>query len=109
VSGLGAVVEAPAAIRYARRMPKQRQTFVNDQQVPIYISIEPVPDCFELEPGDRLTLIADRPPTGFTPQVNFINGTELVIWPEADYEVLINDEPAKDRSWKFKHHPGEWA
>jgi len=88
-------------------MPRVQQTFANVKDTPIYISVEMRPDCFELEPGDKLTLIWDGPETGDISQVNFVNERELVIWPEgpgwAEVEYLINGAPAADRSWDFKH------
>jgi hypothetical protein len=82
-----------------------RQTFSNEQDAPIYISIEPTPDCFELEPGETLTLIYEVPEAGDALLVNFISETELVIWPMGteEPEVLINNSSAEGRSWKFKH------
>ena len=38
-------------------MPFAQQTFVNEQSGPIYISVEPWPWCYELEPTEKLTLI----------------------------------------------------
>jgi hypothetical protein len=84
---------------------RAQQTFVNEQQGPIYISIEPTPDCYELEPGERLTLIYALPEDGDAIEVRFINPRELVIWPATaeEPEVLIDGKRAEDRSWKFRH------
>ena len=86
-------------------MLRTQQTFNNDRDVPIYVSVEPWPHCFELEPGDRLTLIWDVAESDGPTQVNFINERELVVWPGclADLTILFNDGPAEGRSWKFKH------
>jgi hypothetical protein len=88
-------------------MVKARQTIVNRKDGPIYISIEVNPDCYELEPGDRLTLIYDVPIEGDALEVEFINDRELVIWPNGESEpaVLINGASAQGRSWKFRHQP----
>ena len=87
-------------------MARTQQTFINDKDSPIYISVEIWPECFELEPGDRLTLIWNAAEDRDAAQINFINERELVVWPEGDIdemEFLINDQPARDRSWDFKH------
>ena len=85
-------------------MTRARQTIVNRKDGPIYVSIEPFPDCYELEPGERLTLIHDLPEEGDAPTVDFINDRELVVWPTGDPPaVFINGEKAERRSWKFKH------
>jgi hypothetical protein len=85
---------------------KTQQTFENDKDGPIYISVEPWPECFELEPGDRLTLVWNAPATGDASQVNFINERELVVWPNGDIDdlvILFNGGSSADRSWNFKH------
>lgn len=87
-------------------MAQMQQTFVNKRDGPIYISVEPWPECFELEPGDRLTLIWDARPTGETAQVDFINERELVVHPEGaldEMQFLINGKPAREKSWDFRH------
>lgn len=87
-------------------MAKVQQTFRNDKDSPIYVSVEPWPECFELEPGEELTLIWDAPDSGETAQINFINERELIVWPNGDIDkiqYLINDEEAEGRSWTFKH------
>jgi hypothetical protein len=83
-----------------------QQTFVNDKAGPIYISIEPWPDCYELEPGERLTLIYAQPTEGDALTVSFINERELVIWPAEltpKPRILIDGTSAEKRNWKFKH------
>jgi len=85
---------------------RTQQTFENDRDDPIYVSVEPWPECFELEPGDKLTLIWNAPATGDASQVNFINERELVVWPNGDIDkivILFNGGPSDGRSWKFKH------
>jgi hypothetical protein len=87
-------------------MVQMQQTFVNKKDGPIYISVEPWPECFELEPGDKLTLIWDARSTGEAAQVDFINERELVIEPSGAIDrmqFLINGEPARERSWDFRH------
>ncbi len=87
-------------------MARTQQTFVNEKDGPIYVSVEPWPECFELEPGDKLTLIYDAEDIGDAVQVNFINDRELVLWPNLasdEIEFLLNGQNAEDRSWKFKH------
>ena len=87
-------------------MARTQQTFVNEKDGPIYVSVEIWPECFELEPGDRLTLIWNAAEDRDACQVSFINDNELVVWPEGEIDgmqLLINGEPARDRSWKFKH------
>ena len=87
-------------------MAQMQQTFVNKRDGPIYISVEPWPECFELEPGDRLTLIWDARPTGESAQVDFINERELVVHPEGaldELQFLINGKPAREKSWDFRH------
>jgi len=108
-----ALVESgPAAIEWSGQiadipqMPTSQHTIVNKQDGPIYISIEPWPECYELEPGDRLTLSYGLPQTGDALEVQFINERELVLWPtklDPKPVVLINDASAEGRSWKFKH------
>lgn len=87
-------------------MARAQHTFVNRKNGPIYISVEPWPQCFELEPGNNLALIWDGPTSGDTLQIDFINERELVVWPNGDIDgirYLFNGEPGEDRSWTFKH------
>jgi hypothetical protein len=87
-------------------MRSVQQTFVNKKDGPIYIFVEPWPECFELEPGEQLTLIYGQPAEGDGLLVQFINDRELVVWPtEVDPEpqVLIDGVSAEGRSWRFKH------
>lgn len=83
-----------------------QQTFVNETDKPIYISVEPWPESFELEPNDKLTLIYEPVETGDAPSIHFVNDRELVLWPtakDAKIEYLINDQRAEHLSWKHKH------
>ncbi|WP_261292630.1 hypothetical protein [Sphingomonas hylomeconis] len=101
-----AAIERSGQLADIRQMPTSQHTIVNKQDGPIYISTEPWPECYELEPGDRLTLSYGLPQSGDALEVQFINERELVLWPtELDPEpvVLINDASAEGRSWKFKH------
>jgi hypothetical protein len=84
---------------------RTKQTFVNETDHPIYVSIEPWPECFELEPQDKLTLVYEPVEAGDAPSIHFVNERELVIWPTAkddEIEYLINDERAEHLSWKHK-------
>lgn len=95
-----------AARDHIMTMAKTQQTFGNNKDGPIYISVEPWPQCFELEPGDKLTLIWDAPVRGDTVNINFVNDRELVVWPSGeidDIQFLLNEEPGEERSWVFKH------
>lgn len=83
-----------------------RQTFINEKDEPVYVSIEPWPECFELEPGDKLTLIWEASKTGEAAQVRFINDRELIVDPSGavdQMQFLINGQLARERSWNFKH------
>lgn len=87
-------------------MPNIQQTFRNHQASPIYVSVEPWPECFELEPNDQLTLKWDGPVSGDALEVSFVSATELVISPNGTIDgiqFLFNGEPADGRSWMFKH------
>ena len=87
-------------------MARIQQTFENRKDGPIYISVEPWPHCFELEPGDKLTLIWNAPESGEAMYVSFLNERELVLYPESgvdDPEILLNGESAEGLSWSFKH------
>ncbi|WP_395624272.1 hypothetical protein [Sphingomonas daechungensis] len=87
-------------------MPRTQQTFENDKDGPIYVSVEPWPECFELEPQDKLTLVWNAPEIGDAVQVNFINERELVVWPNGDLNdlvILFNGGSSEGRSWTFKH------
>ena len=86
-------------------MARIQQTFENRKDGPIYISVEPWPHCFELEPGDKLTLAWDAPESGEAMYVSFLNERELVLYPEGafDPEILLNGESAEGLSWNFKH------
>ncbi|WP_267395710.1 MULTISPECIES: hypothetical protein [unclassified Sphingomonas] len=87
-------------------MPQIQQTFANRKDGPIYISVEPWPECFELEPGDELTLIWNARAVGETAQVDFINERELIVHPEGaidQMQFLINGKPAREKSWDFRH------
>ncbi|AMB45026.1 MULTISPECIES: hypothetical protein [Methylobacteriaceae] len=79
---------------------------VNRKDGPIYVSVEPLPECFELEPGDELTLIWIANEDDHPVQIDFAGERDLVVWPEnrgADIQFLINGEEAAHRSWDFKH------
>lgn len=83
-----------------------QQTFINEKDGPIYVSVEPWPECFELEPGDKLTLIWEASKTGEAAQVRFINDRELIVDPSGaidQMKFLINGQIARERSWDFKH------
>jgi hypothetical protein len=85
---------------------RTQQSFTNEKDGQVYVSVEPWPECFELEPGDKLTLIWNAPEEGDAMLVNFVNERELVVWPNgdlADIVILFNDGPSDGRSWKFKH------
>jgi hypothetical protein len=86
-------------------MATTHHKFVNKQEGPIYVSVEPWPECFELEPGEELTLIWDSADGSEALQIDFINERELVVWPSGVHEIqfLINGEEAEARSWTFKH------
>ena len=60
-------------------MAKVQQSFSNNKDGPIYVSMEPWPECFELEPGEKLTLIGNAPESGGAAQIDFINERELVV------------------------------
>ena len=87
-------------------MAKVQQTFVNTQDSPIYVSVEPWPECFELESGEKLTLVWDAPESGDAAQIDLINERELVVWPNGqthEMQYFINGREAEARSWTFKH------
>jgi hypothetical protein len=84
-------------------MIRKRQNIVNNREVPIYVSIEPAPECYELEPGETLTLIYEWADHEALPELNVIDEGIVVLPLEAQPEVLINGLPAEGRSWKFKH------
>ena len=69
-------------------MARTQQTFDNDKDSPIYISVEIWPECFELEPGEKLTLIWDAADHRDAVQVNVINERELVVWPKPVHFAL---------------------
>ncbi len=85
-------------------MRTAQQTFHNRTEWPIYISVEVTPECYELEPGETLTIIYQVTRTGDALQVDVINERELVIWPNGEEPtILINGASAEGRSWNFKH------
>jgi hypothetical protein len=87
-------------------MARIQQSFENDKDGPIYVLVEPWPECFELEPQDKLTLLWNAPETGDSVQVNIINDRELVVCPNGDLDdlvILFNGGSSEDRSWTFKH------
>ena len=87
-------------------MARTQQTFQNGKDTPIYVSVEPWPEYFELEPGDKLTLSRTTAETGDAAQIEFLNERELVVWPNGpldDLVILFNGEPSEGRSWNFKH------
>jgi hypothetical protein len=87
-------------------MARTQQSFKNGKDGPIYISVEPWPECFELEPGEKLTLIWDAPESGDAVEIHFINERELAVFPNGEIdeiEFLIDGKVAQDRSWSFKH------
>ena len=87
-------------------MAQTQQSFENGQGGPVYVSVEPWPECFELEPGDKLTLIWDAAEAGDAVQVASTNERELVVWPNGDLDnlvILFNGGSSEGRSWTFKH------
>jgi hypothetical protein len=87
-------------------MARVQQTFQNDKHEPVYISVGPREECFELEPGDKLTLLFDANDFGDSIRVNVINERELVLWPNGrngQLELSFNGRSAEGRSWNFKH------
>ena len=90
-------------------MARTQQIFVNKAEGPIYVSIEPWPECFELEPEDRLTLIWDAPEEGDSVEINFLNDREIIVSPNGpldDLLILFNDGSSKGRIWSFNHRRG---
>ena len=86
-------------------MARTQQTFENGKDGPIYVSVEPWPECFEMEPGDKLTFIWDTPEVGDAVQVKLINERELVVWPSGEVDglvILFNGGSSECRSWTFK-------
>jgi hypothetical protein len=84
-------------------MTTARQNIVNGRDIPIYVSVEPAPECFELEPGETLTLVYDVPEQGAALTINIID-EGIVVLPAGDEpEVLINGVSADERSWNFTH------
>jgi hypothetical protein len=84
-------------------MQRGQQTFHNDREVPIYISVEPSPECYELEPGETLTLIYEVSEEGDSLSIHVID-EGFVVWPPGEEpEVLINGGSSKGRSWTFNH------
>jgi hypothetical protein len=72
---------------------------------PMYISVEPRPECFESEPGNRLTLVYDPDEGGDGARIHFISEGELVVWPSRTFyqtEILFNGVASVGRSWTFK-------
>ncbi|MFT4252378.1 MAG: hypothetical protein QM608_07830 [Caulobacter sp.] len=62
--------------------------------------------CFELEPGDRLTLAYDAVARGDALEVEVVNERELNLSPNGaidDLQVLFNGGSSEGRSWNFKH------
>ena len=87
-------------------MARTQQTFENNSDGPIYVSVEPWPECFELEPQDKLTLIWNAADVGDAMQVKVIDEREIVVWPNGNLEdlvILFNGGSSAGRSWAFKH------
>ncbi|AQA00135.1 hypothetical protein BWQ93_17910 [Sphingopyxis sp. QXT-31] len=79
-----------------------RHVIANRNSFPIYVSVEPWPECFELEPEESLTLVVGDAEAAIEVQV--IDERELVIYPASvDIDFLIDGKPAEDRSWQFRH------
>jgi len=79
---------------------------MNDRDEPIYISIEPYPECYELEPGEELTMIYVPRANDVLSEVKVIDVHNLVIWPPDnvyDWTILIDGKDAEYRNWNFKH------
>jgi hypothetical protein len=89
-------------------MARAEHTFENTLDVPIYVSVEPWPRCYELEPGDKLTLIWDAEEHGPAADIDATNERDIVIWPFGYTEgplILFNGRSADSRNWRFKHYP----
>lgn len=86
-------------------MARTQQTIVNGGHELAYVSVEPWPECFELKPADKLTLIWDAGVIGDAVEMKLINGRELVIEPTGaldQMQFLVNGELARHLSWAFR-------
>ena len=88
-------------------MPKVQQTFVNRAEHPVFIYVEVVPDCYKLQPGDRLTIVDDAPEGAALSEISFLSREELHVWPvDCAHEVLVNGKSAEGLSWNFDPEAG---
>ncbi|MEL7198223.1 MAG: hypothetical protein AAGL10_07900 [Pseudomonadota bacterium] len=85
-------------------MGKASQCFSNQGSAPIYVSVEPCPECFKLMPKEELTLRWHPDPNHELARIEWINDKELVVWPNGnidDIEFLIDGEEARHKAWNF--------
>ncbi len=92
-------------------MPKVQQTFTNRTRHPVFIYVEITPDCYKLQPDDRLTIIDEVPDGAALAEIDFVNNEELTIWPVSNEpEVLVNGKSAEGLSWNWggETGPSRW-
>ena len=94
-------------------MSRNRLTFTNSNDHPIYLYVEPWPLAFELEPKEKIEIIyyyKDDEPIemvshgtkeisiylNFDLSMQDVEGVEFL-------EIFIDGLPAHDRDWNFKH------
>jgi hypothetical protein len=76
--------------------------FENNRPEALDVHVEPWPELFRLQPGERLEFRYEAPPDGET--ISIIAHDEgITLWTAigSQPEFLIDGKPANDRSWKL--------
>jgi hypothetical protein len=81
---------------YRRKLPEQRQCFENNGEAPVEIWIEMIPRRYIIQPGDKMEVWADPPPTneGFT-TIFHADSIQVYAGWDCDPRVSINGVPAE--------------
>ena len=80
---------------FKKRLPQQRQVFLNDGSTPLEVMVELIPHRYVLQPGDEMVLFADAPPSneGFTVNA-YDGGLQIYAGWDPEPKVFINGQPA---------------
>lgn len=70
-------------------MARTQETFLNEKHWTIYVSVEPWPQCFELMPKEKLTLVWNTPDTGDGVQIQLLSDKEIIVWPEGEIDRAV--------------------
>lgn len=79
-----------------RKLPEQRQIFENSGQHPVEVWVEMMPRRYILQPGDKIEVWADPPPSneGFT-IIFHADSIQVYAGWDCDPRVFVNGSPVE--------------